>query len=161
MRFGTLHGLRTMRSSPRDIDPDTTTITFAKARFTSPYIEFQAVETATRLGKPLEPLIGQAARLFRKFDAPPYAPHPHGIPFLYIGGHWLLLGSPVSPSNIGKRSWKQITTELTHPKSKLAKAILPQANLITAAICETTGQRPAKVCTSTGVQAAAALLPPR
>ncbi|WP_455384949.1 DUF929 family protein [Acidihalobacter prosperus] len=161
MRFGTLDGLRTMRSSPDDVDPDTTTINFVKAKFTSDVVQFVAVETADRHGKALEPLTGEPAKLFAKYDAPPYTPQAGGIPFLYIGGRWLLLGSPVSPKDIGTRSWSDVASALADPNSKLAKAVLPQANLITAAICDSTGGKPAKVCKAPGVVAAEALLPPR
>lgn len=160
MRFGQLDGLHTMRSSPDDVYPDTTTINFVKATFASDHIRFQAVETADRHGKRLQPLTGQAAQLFQKFDAPPYTKQPGGIPFLYIGGKWLLLGTLVSPEAFGKQSWEKIADQLADPHSKLFKAVLPQANLLTAAICDTTGGQPAQVCKAPGVQAAAALLPP-
>lgn len=161
MRFGTLSGLQTMRSSPDDVYPDTTTLTFVKAKFVSHYVHFQQVETADRHGKPLEPLVGQAAELFRKFDAPPYSSQAGGIPFVYIGGRWLLLGSPVNPKDYGKKPWSKIADELANPNSKLAKAVLPQANLITAAICNATGGKPAKICKAPAIVTTAALLPPR
>jgi hypothetical protein len=161
MRFGTLDGLHTMRSSPDDVDPDTTTINFVKAKYTSNVVQFEAVETADRHGKPLQPLTGEPAKLFAKYDAPPYTPQAGGIPFLYIGGRWLLLGSPVSPKDIGTRSWSAVASALADPNSKLAKSVLPQANLITAAICDSTGGKPEKVCKAPGIVAAAALLPPR
>ncbi len=159
--FGTFSGLETMRSSPTDVYPDTTTFTFIKAHYSSPYVKFIAVETADRHGKPLQPLKGQAAELFRKYDAPPYTTQAGGIPFLYIGGRWLLLGSPVNPKEMGQRPWAELATELAKPNSKLAKAVLPQANLITAAICQQTGGKPEKVCKAPAIVAASKLLPPR
>ena len=161
MRFGTVDGLHTMRSSPDDVYPDTTTINFVKAKYTSDVVQFEAIETADRHGKPLQPLTGEPAKLFSKFDAPPYTPQAGGIPFLYIAGRWLLLGSPVSPDAIGTQDWNKVATALADPNSKLAKEILPQANLITAAICDSTGGKPEKVCKAPGIVAAAALLPPR
>ncbi|AOU97585.1 hypothetical protein BI364_06085 [Acidihalobacter yilgarnensis] len=160
MRFGDFQGLRTMRSSPKDVYPDTTTVTFAKASYTSRYVDFIPVETADRLGHPLDPLKGQPAKLFQEFDAAPYTAHPNGIPFLYIGGRWLLLGSPVNPDLYAKLDWAQIAEKLADPKGMLTRVVIPQANLITAAICQTTAQKPAEVCKSPGVQAAAEMLPP-
>lgn len=160
MRFGDFQGLRTMRSSPKDVYPDTTTVTFAKAQYSSRYVDFVPVETADRLGHPLDPLKGQPAKLFQEFDAEPYTAHPNGIPFLYIGGRWLLLGAPVNPDLYAKLDWAQIAEKLANPKGMLSRVVMPQANLITAAICQTTGQQPAKVCKSPGVQAAAEMLPP-
>jgi hypothetical protein len=161
MRFGTLKGLKTMRSSATDVYPNTTTLSFADASYSSPYIRFQAVETADRNGKALQPLNGDNAKLFQKYDVPPYASHPGGIPFLYIGGRWLLLDAPVNPRAIGDGDWNAIASRLAQPGSSLAEAVLPQANLITAAICETTGNKPEKVCRSPGVIAASSALPPQ
>jgi hypothetical protein len=161
MRFGTFDGLETMRSSASDVHPNTTTLTFADATYTSSYLHFRAIETADRKGKALQPLTGKAAGLLRHYDAPPYTSHTGGIPFLYIGGRWLLLGSPVDPRTIGTTDWETIGRELADPHSRLAKAVLPQANLITAAICDTIGGEPTAVCRSPGVTAAAEVLPPR
>lgn len=161
MRFGNLSGLQTMRSSSTDVYPDTTTINFVKVKYASSTVHFEAVETATRNGKALEPLTGEPAKLFRKYDSPPYTTQAGGIPFLYIGGRWLLLGSPINPKDVGNRPWSTVVSELSNPKSQLAQAVLPQANLITAAICDSTGNKPEKVCKSPGVAAAAGLLPPR
>lgn len=161
MRFGNLTGLRTMRSSSTDVYPNTTTINFVKVKYISNRVQFKAVETADRNGKALEPLTGEPATLFRKYDSPPYTSQAGGIPFLYIDGRWLLLGSPIDPKDVGNRPWRTIVSELANSKSKLAKAVLPQANLITAAICNSTGDKPEKVCKSPGVAAAAGLLPPR
>ena len=161
MRFGKLQGLETTRSSAKDIYPDTTTFTFAKVKYSSPYIHFRAIETADRQGKALQPLQGDAATLFRQYDAPPYASHPGGIPFLYIGGHWLLLDAPVDPRAIGTDDWNTIAAKLADPRSELARTVLPQANLLTAAICDTTAGKPTSVCRSPGVIAASVALPPQ
>jgi hypothetical protein len=48
---------------------------------------------------------------------------------------------------------------LSDPNSKIAKAVDGAANIITAAICATTGNKPATVCSAPGVTAAGALLP--
>lgn len=160
MRFGDFQGLRTMRSSPKDVYPDTTTLSFAQAKYTSRYVDFVPVETSDRLGHPLMPLKGESLKLFKKFDAAPYTSHPDGIPFLYIGGQWLLLGAPVNPALFAKLDWTQISAQLADPEGMLSKVVMPQANLITAAICQTTQQKPAKVCKAPGIQSAAQMLPP-
>lgn len=160
MRFGDFQGLRTMRSSPKDVYPNTTTLSFAQAKYTSRYVDFVPVETSDRLGHPLMPLKGESLKLFKKFDAEPYTSHPDGIPFLYIGGQWLLLGAPVNPALFAKLDWAQISSKLADPKSMLSKVVMPQANLITAAICQTTQQKPAEVCKAPGIQSAAQMLPP-
>ncbi|WP_455380793.1 DUF929 family protein [Acidihalobacter prosperus] len=160
MRFGSFSNLRTMRSSPKDVYPNTATMSYAKVKYKSHYVDFTPVETSDRMGHPLEPLKGESAKLFHKFDSAPYTGHADGIPFLYIGGEWLLLGAPVNPKIYANLNWSQITKQLSQPKSKLARLVMPQANLITAAICQTTNQKPHKICQSAGVKAAAGMLPP-
>lgn len=160
MRFGQFSDLETMRSGSRDIYPNTPTLTFAHAKYISQYVNFTPIETSDRLGHPLDPLQGEQKKLFIKFDAEPYTSHPKGIPFLYIGGHWMLLGSPVDPALYAKLGWTQIAHKLSNPNDALTRVVMPQANLITAAICQTTHQKPTKVCGSPGVQSAASMLPP-
>lgn len=159
MRFGHFEGLRTMLSGSGDVYPDTPTLTFAQAQFKSPYITFSPTEVRTREGLPLQPLIGRDREVFAHYDTTPYTSHVGGIPFLYIGGRWLLLGAPVNPALFAHLTWHKISGKLANPKSALAHAVLPQANLITAAICSVDGQRPSAVCRSTGVRRAANRLP--
>jgi hypothetical protein len=55
-------------------------------------------------------------------------------------------------------SHRQIATALSDPTSPVAKAVDGSANVLTAALCEVTGQRPSAVCTAPGVVAAAKTL---
>ncbi|MEJ2686856.1 MAG: DUF929 family protein [Gammaproteobacteria bacterium] len=155
MRFGHFSGLRSMLSGPADMFPNTATLTFVRAHYRSKWVKFMPVEIKDRQGHPLQPLKGDAAKMFHRFDTKPYSSTTGGIPFVYIGGRWLLIGAPVSPSLFSSFDWFQIAAKLADPNSHLAKSVYPQVNVITAAICETTGEQPARVCKAPGVVAAA------
>ncbi|MEJ2646066.1 MAG: DUF929 family protein [Gammaproteobacteria bacterium] len=155
MRFGHFSGLRSMLSGPTDMFPNTATLTFVHAHYRSKWVKFSPVEIKDRRGHPLQPLKGFSAKVFHKFDTAPYSSTTGGIPFVYIGGRWLLIGAPVSPHLFSSFDWFQIADKLADPDSALSKAVYPQVNVITAAICETTGGQPAKVCKAPGVVAAA------
>jgi hypothetical protein len=53
----------------------------------------------------------------------------------------------------------QIATAMRDPSTTISQAILGSANNITAALCTQTGGKPADVCSSSGVVAAAKHLP--
>src|SRR5207302_7512423 len=47
-RFGTFQHLQLTTSSASDLYPNTSTFTFYRSAYTSPYLDFQSVEEATR-----------------------------------------------------------------------------------------------------------------
>jgi hypothetical protein len=55
-------------------------------------------------------------------------------------------------------SHRQIAAALADPTSPVAQAVDGSANVLTAALCEVSGQQPAAVCTAPGVAAAAKTL---
>lgn len=48
-------------------------------------------------------------------------------------------------------TWQQIASSLANSSSDQAQAILGNANYLTAAICELTGNRPASVCATSTI----------
>ena len=56
------------------------------------------------------------------------------------------------------KSRAEIAAALSDPTSDIAKAVVGNANVLTAAICEATGNKPSDVCTSAGVKAGAVAL---
>lgn len=67
-------------------------------------------------------------------------------------------GASYVPGLLKGKTHAQVATALSDPSSPIAKAVDGAANAITAAICATTDQQPANVCTATGVEAAASQL---
>ncbi len=154
LRFGRFTGVNYMLSSASDVYPNTATFTFQFSRYTSPYLRFQAIETADRDEQSLMPMTPEAAGIFKTFDVPPYAPSSYGIPFVYLNGAYLLTVPMISPASLQGLSWEQIAAQLADPRSALFKAAMPQVNLLSAAICRLDGRQPARVCAAPGVAAA-------
>jgi len=159
LRFGEFSGVRYMRSSSTDIFPDTSTLSFYKSNYQSPYIIFTPVELQDREGHPLQQPTPEQKNLLDKFDAAPYTVAPGSIPFVYIDGRYIQSGAPVSPEILHGLSWQQVADQLQNPNSPVAKPIMANTNLLTAAFCQLTKQSPSNVCKAPGVVAAAASLP--
>jgi Domain of unknown function (DUF929) len=162
-RFGTFKGLGTTRSASGDVFPNTATWTFYKSSYTSKYVAFSSVEETTNQlapgGQGYVPLQSPTAAqeaLINKYDAPPYVASASkgAIPFVYIGGKYLITGASASPQVLAGKSWASIASSLHDPGNAVSKAVNGTANYITAAICKTTGNQPSNVCTTsiTGLQ---------
>ena len=163
-RFGTWQGLTPARSA--DNDGNIATVSFLKAKYTSDHVTFTGIETKDRDGNPLTQPPADILSLLEKYDAPPYVNQAGGIPWTYFGNRQLV-GTGVNsslvwdntPGNPSTVTPDEIAAGMMDGSTPLGKDIISHANLITAQICEQTGQQPANVCTSVGVKAAAAQLP--
>lgn len=162
-RFGTFNGLGQTASSPSDVFPNTATLTFHGSTYSSQYVSLTAKELQSNQVEngryaPLDTLSAEDEALVSKYDGPPYLDSRGGIPFMDIGGRFLISGASFDPGILGGKTHQQIADALSDPASPIAKSVDGTANLITAAICELTGNKPAAVCTSSGVTTAAARL---
>lgn len=163
-RFGTWNNLSASFSAPApERNPNTPTVTFHGATFTSEYVSFTGYETATnkmtngQWGK-LDTLEGEDLTLFETYNAPPYAEIKGSIPWLTIGGTSVQVGASYDSSVILGKTQAQIAAALSDPNTDIAKGVNGTANVFTAQICKSTNQQPAAVCTAPGVVAAAATL---
>jgi len=145
-RFGTFTGLQTTTSSSTDIYPNTPTFTFRSATFASQYVAFQSVETSDRNQNALQTQTSDQQALVSKYDT------TNSIPFVDFGNHYAFAGAMYLPDILGNMSWQQVADSLQQPGSPQARAILGSANLITAAICQISGQQPAAVCSGSSIQ---------
>ncbi len=153
-RFGTFSNLSGTHSSGTDVYPDTQTLSFYRSTFTSPYVDFQAVEEASnqQVGGTYQtlqtPTAAQRA-LMAKDD-------PQGsIPFLDIANRYVVTGSSFSPQVLQGLSRNQIAAQLADPSSAVAQAVDGAANAITAAITAVTGNQPSTVANSAAIAAIA------
>lgn len=159
MRFGQVTGLRYMRSSATDVYPDTITFDFHSLHYHSRYLQLQAVEVEDRDGHALQRLSAAQKALFSQFDTQPYTNYPGAIPFLYLGGRFVSVGSPVSPALLKGLSWPAAVAALASADGALTRQVLGAANQYTAALCRLTHDQPTQVCQAAGVLAAAKQLP--
>ena len=135
--------------------PNTPTLSFAAARYTSKYLAFVPVEwygEAADPGTPtgyayLQQPTAQQKALFTRYGG--------SSPFVDIGNRYVIPQAQYLPSALAGLSWTQVVAAMRVPSSAIAKDIDGAANIVTAAICTLTHGQPGGVCHSAGVQAAA------
>lgn len=162
-RFGTFTGLGQTASSPSDVYPSTATLTFHGASYRSSYLSFTGKEIQSNqvVGghyTTLDTLSSADEALYAKYDAPPYTSTAGSIPLVDIGGRYVISGASYDPQVLHGKTQAQIAAALSDPNSAIAKGVNGAANLITAALCHLTSDKPATVCQSRGVTTAAAAL---
>ena len=162
-RFGTFTGLGQTASAPSDVFPNTATLTFHGASYSSRYLSFSGKELQSNqvvAGQytSLDTLSSSDAALYGKYDVPPYTKTAGSIPFVDIGGRYVISGASYDPQLLQGKTQAQIAAALSDPNSSIAESVDGAANLITAALCELTNNRPARVCRSGGVLTASAAL---
>ena len=144
-RFGTWSNLQqTVSGAAPEPYPQTPTFSFVDAKFSSSYLTFQAVETETN-----QKQNGQYTALQTPTAAQVAIASKYGscsIPFIDFGNKFIVEGASYNPSPLHGKSLDEIAKAVADPSSAVAKSVLGTANVITAAICETTGGKPASVC---------------
>jgi hypothetical protein len=153
-RFGTFTGLLGAQSSATDSYPNTQTWDFSQATYTSPYIVFTPDEFQDMNRNNLMNPNAAEQVVLSAWDAP-----EEKFPFLTIGDKYIA-GIPgwLDPQLLQGLSRSQIAQTLTQPTNPLGSALDANANYLSAAICSVDGMKPASVCTSSGVTAAATQL---
>jgi Domain of unknown function (DUF929) len=169
-RFGTWSNLQITASSHTDVNPETHTFSYHGATLTSPYITFKGVEQYTNVPASTagaytnlqNPTAEEKANIVKysssKFN--PSASSSGGISFPYVNINNVALfsGASYSPGVLAGQTWEQIASGLSDPSNPATQAIVSTANYMSAAICASTKNAPAAVCTSSGVKAAAKAL---
>lgn len=157
-RFGTFENLQISRSASEDVYPNTPTFTFYGSTYSSEYLAFTAVETATNEPsgsggyEPLQELTPAQIQVITEANV------GSSIPFLSFGGKYVISGATYDVGALKGLNALQVARALGDVDSPVGRSILGAANGITAAICGMTGNQPAAVCESAGVQAAAKIL---
>jgi Domain of unknown function (DUF929) len=158
LKFGTFNGLEyTMSGDSPEPFPNTPTFTFIHATYSSQYISFVSVETADRSPShnPLQTVSADQQNLMNQWDP------GMGIPFLDIGGVYLIhsasssptvhSGTPFDPS-ILSGNWTQIGAQLNIPSSSIAQHVDGEADLMISAICKIDNNQPSNICSQTYAQ---------
>ncbi len=156
-RFGTFGGLKYMTSSATDYSPSTPTFTFYNSTYTSSYVTFVSVEMQSNIpANGTYPLLqrptAQQQSLMGTFD-------PSGsIPFMDFANQSVIVGALFDPLAIDSENWTTIASRLSNPSSLESQEIIGSANLMTAQICQATGNQPQSVCGQPYVSQIEALL---
>jgi hypothetical protein len=148
-RFGTFTHMGTTFSAPSpEAYPDTATLSFHRSSYSSDVLAFEGVEAHSNknrgLGRgwaALDKLTPDQEKLFAT-----YSPR-RSYPFLLIGNKYVSLGT-FDVGVLQGKTHDEIATAMHDPSSPIAQAVVGTANYLTAAICETTGNAPANVCTT-------------
>jgi hypothetical protein len=159
-RFGSFANLGVTSSSGSDVYPNTASLSFHGATYSSTSLSFTGYETTDRDKKALDQLSSADQALFAKYDATPYVEKnaAGSIPFVDIGGKYAISGASFDPTVLKGKTQEQIATALADPNSAIAKSVVGTANVITAALCQLTKKTPTDVCSSKGVAAGEAKL---
>ena len=145
-RFGTFENLALVTSSSTDVYPNTNTFSFHGSSYHSEYLEFLPVETSTSDNQPLDTPTSGEMNVLATYDAPPYSTTVDAIPFLDVANQWISVSGGYSPALISGMSWQQVAAVMRDPTNAVGRAIMADANIITAAVCTVTGEQPASVC---------------
>ena len=156
-RFGTFTHLGQTFSAPDDTNPNTPTLSYHGATYSSRYLTF--------LGKEIQSNQVNAARTaYTALDrltaaqAAVYHANGKGYPFLDIAGKYTLNAAQYDGSILAGMNQKQVAAAISNPSTDISKAVVGSANVITARLCQVTGDKPGSVCSSNGVTAAARAL---
>lgn len=146
-QFGTFSQLRLGQSAVTE-RPFLPSFTFSGARYSSPYLSFDAVEVSGDLPAPgggfqsLDRLTLAQTRLLRGLDT-------HAIaPFIDVGNQFADVGATVSPDLAQGLSWSQLAASVHRPHTPSGQAIAATAAVLMAEFCRATGGEPASVCAS-------------
>ena len=150
-RFGTFKGIGVTRSSSTDTDPNTATLDFKDATYTSKYLTFAPFEYEDRKGNLLQKLSSSDDKLFTSIGN-------SGFPFVDFAGKYKITGPQYDANVLAGLTQTQIASKLKDASSPITKSVIGSANLVSVALCDLTGNKPTAVCTSAGVKTAAAAL---
>jgi thiol-disulfide isomerase/thioredoxin len=146
-RFGRFTGLNESESESAASGfgeyPDTATLRFYGATYTSRFFQFTAVDLSSRTRVGLQRPTAAEQALMNRYDSALGA-----IPFIDVGNRYVQVGSAFSPQVLKSATWSQIAVSLYHPSSAIARSVDGAANYLTAAICAVTGNRPSSACTA-------------
>jgi hypothetical protein len=145
-KFGIFSPLRGTASSSSDTFPGTPTFTFYGSSYTSRYLSFVPVEMETQSGAQLQIPTGQQKALLTKWDVAPWTPEEGAIPFIYLGGRYLLIDSQYLGRSLSGMTFEAADSYLTSGTNVTSKAALASAGYLVGDLCALTHSQPATVC---------------
>jgi hypothetical protein len=131
--FGTWSGLGITKSSATDVFPNTATLSFRNAHYTSPQLTLKTTELADNAGHPLQRQTPLDTQVISHYDVPPYvnsADQSVAVPFLDIANQYVVAGAQYDPQVLAGLSAAQIGAQLNNPSSPVAQAIDSSAQTI-------------------------------
>jgi hypothetical protein len=147
-KFGTFSHVEGVFSSSTDTNANTPTFSLYHSGYTSPYLSFVPVETETRTEAQLQELTPAQNDIYTKWDVPPYVTvaDEGSIPFVYIGGKYLITGVSYDASSIAGFQMLAAVTYMTSGTNTTSKNAEAVAGYLVSDLCTLTHNKPGAVC---------------
>ena len=152
-KFGTFKNLSGTTSSASDIHPGGPTFSFYGATYTSRYLSFvtdeespTAINRSTSSYESVQTLTEQEHNIITAWDVAPYTTQSGSIPFVDIGGEFLLTGVQYDANAIAQMSFRTAAGVMTSGKSAVSKHVEAAAGYLLGDFCALTQEQPAPVC---------------
>ena len=149
-KFGTFSDLTGTTSSATDTNPSTPTFSFYGSTYTSKYLTFLSDEQSTTSGAALQTPTAAERALVTKWDTTPYIPAADAgsnpIPFIFMGGKYVLTGNQFDASPISGMQWATAAPYLTSGTNASSKGLEASAGYLVGDICVLTHNQPTAVC---------------
>jgi hypothetical protein len=144
-KFGTIRGTT---SSATDVNASTPTFSFYKVSYKSKYLSFVPVEETTNNYATLQNPTPAQQAIITTYDGPPYtaAANKGSIPFLYIGGKYVSIGTSYDASAIAGMPIDSAAPLMTSGTNATSKHAMAVAGFLLGDICSLTRNQPASVC---------------
>jgi hypothetical protein len=154
-KFGTFGGLKATNSSVSDFAPDTATLGFYGASYSSHLLRFESYDLATN-----RPASGKSTCNVNGYGCLQTAPAVDAgllqslgqgsFPFMDFGNEVVQDGAGYEDQALALAglTLTQIAAQLSDPSSPVAQAEVGSANYLSAAICAMTGNDPSSVCST-------------
>lgn len=150
-KFGTFKNLSETTSS--DSYPGGSTFSFYGATYTSKYLSFvtdeQSPRSVNRSAGSYENVLTlseQEHNIMTAWDVAPYATQSGSVPFLYIGGKFLLSGFQYDADAIWQMSFQAAARAITSGATAVSKHLEAAAGSLVEDFCALTQEQPAPVC---------------
>jgi hypothetical protein len=145
-KFGKWEGLVETTSAGHDEKYlNIPTVSFARAKYESNYVEFVGRETADRNFEPLQELEEKDYEILDTFNPDQI------IPFLLVDGQFMQVGAGYSPQILEGMDHAKVRAELGNSISPVGKALKAEIDNISALICKSIGGR-ASSCNSENIK---------
>jgi Domain of unknown function (DUF929) len=152
-KFGTFKNLRGTTSSTADVHPGGPTFSFYGATYASRYLSFvtdeenpSAVQQSSSSFGSVQTLTEEEHNIITAWDVAPYTTESGSIPFVDIGGEFLLTGAQYDASATSQMSFGTAAGAMTSGKSTISKDVDAAAGYLVGDFCALTREQPSSVC---------------
>jgi hypothetical protein len=146
-RFGTFKNVSQITSEEYSLP----TFSFYKSSYSSKYLSFVGVENSDNTSSHHQLVKLSNAELATYAQASGRSKSDIEYPFLDFGGKYVQLAAGYDFSVLEGKTRTQVANALADPTSAIAKAVVGEANVLTATLCKLTNNQPAGACSSSTI----------